>query len=65
MSAAACDVWIWGNRVAELVETTQDLVLAGEVDRATKEGEAWIVKVNEVFADAADRLQTLVSALPS
>jgi len=64
MSAAACDTWIWGNKLQGSVAAAKDLLMSGEIDKTTKAGESWLSELNKVVGSATDAIDTLLANLP-
>ena len=64
-TAAACETWIWGNRLNGASQGAMDLLTAGMIDPNSTEGAAWLEKVNSILGQATNDLESMLASLPA
>ncbi len=65
MSAAACEVWIWGARNKAAVGAVENLVMSKEVDPTrNKDSQEWLTEINEIIFKATTLIEDKLANLP-
>lgn len=64
-TAAACEVWIWGNRQKAAAQAGMDILSAGMIDPSTSEGAAWLEKFGSILGQSTADLEQLLANLPT
>lgn len=64
MSAAACDVWIWGAKARGSVNAVENLLMAREIDKDSEEGKRWLEQAGVFVGTMTRELDKLLDNLP-
>ena len=64
MSVAACETWIWGNRLQAATQAAMDLLQGGEISKSSKTGEEWLDTLNKTLGDTTTVIEGLLDNLP-